>query len=130
MSCRPHRHALFGMLMVSLLKWPCEADTPLAHGQDRLLDLIAEEPPPEAPSVQEWIGECVANGRMWSVPLGMVLGVVDNCCEPFPKAAFTAAALMSLAVSRRPAAALWLLDPVIATCEYSHPSNRHSFSSS
>jgi hypothetical protein len=107
-----HSALLYLAVVVGLLKWPCAADSATAHGQDRLLDLLVEEPPPETASVQRWMVDCLLGGEMWRVPLPVILGVVDNCCAPLPKAAYLAMALMSLVVARRPAATLSLLDPI------------------
>jgi len=44
-------------------------------------------------------------------PLGLLVGLLDNCASPFPKAAHLGAAALSLLVSRRPSVALSSLDP-------------------
>jgi hypothetical protein len=89
-------------LVTSLLNFP---DVP---GKDRLVDLLAPEPPAGA-KTQEWCLQEMEAGRLMGVH--SLVGVVDNCSSPLPKCAHAAVSLLGLLVARRPARVLCLMDP-------------------
>lgn len=97
-----HSATLIMSLLIGFLGWPT------AVGQETLLNLMV----PEAPAgikTQDYVMQCLTQGIQ--CPIVSLLGLVDNCTVPFPKVAHLAVSLLSLAVSRRPAAVLCLLDP-------------------
>ena len=99
-----HASLLHMSLCVSLLNWKG------GEGAASLLESLSEEAP-EGTKTGDWVMGCIAGGSGWRCSLLPLLGIVDNCCRTFPKAAHTATALLSLVVSRRPAPSLCLLDP-------------------
>jgi hypothetical protein len=99
-----HSALLHMSLAVSLLNWRGGA------GAASLLESMSEEAPAGMPT-GHWAMNCIASGQGWRCSLPPILGIVDNCCRTFPKAAHTATALLSLIVSRRPSPSLCVLDP-------------------
>jgi hypothetical protein len=97
-------------LTVSLLLWPQpeEEDAPHAAGQHRLLDYLVPEVPAGVDIMRFAMDEFAA-GRPPAI--AMLVGAADNCAIPLPKCAHAAVSVVSIIVSRRPAAALRLLDP-------------------
>lgn len=73
-----------------------------------LVRLVVKEPPPGVAPMNFLLQN---SHDMTSFPLGLLVGVLDNCSAPFPKAAHLAAAALSILVTRRPSVALSLLDP-------------------
>lgn len=104
-----HRALLLLALIVSLLSWPCLPHSSIAVGKDRLLDLLVVEAPAGV-SPSDWLMQSAARGESWLLLLPLALGLLDNTSGKLPKAAHLAVAFMSQCVSRRPAAALFVLD--------------------
>jgi hypothetical protein len=99
-----HSALLHLTLAVSLLNWRGGAGAAL------LLESLSEEAPAGVPT-RRFVTDCIRTDQGWRCALLPILGIVDNCCRTFPKAAHAAAALMSLIVTRRPAPSLCVLDP-------------------
>ncbi len=86
-----HSATLLMSLVANLLAWPGRV------GQEDLLDLMMND----------------AKGNYGT--LHALLGLVESCTAPLPKCAHLAVTLISLAVSRRPAVVLHLLEPAPTT---------------
>ena len=102
-----HIAILHMALAVSVLNWQAARGASSA----RFLQMCAEEGPANM-STQQWVISCTLKGEPWRAPLPSLIGLIDNCVIPFPKAANTAATLIGLVVTSRPAASLSVLDPI------------------
>ena len=76
-------------------------------GEERLLDLLVVEAPAGV-KTHEWLQGQMVAGRVFA-PQALI-GVVDNCQAVLPKCAHLAVSLLSLMVSRRPAALMATMD--------------------
>jgi hypothetical protein len=79
---------------------------------DKLVLLLASEKPSNVRSqaqIAEWLVQCHESKRPNVLPV--LVGLIDNCSNAFPKAGQLAAGVLSLILCRRPAVALATLDP-------------------
>ena len=85
----------------------------LTHEESDILASLIVNEAPAGLSQLEWTMQNAADpGSLPSLPL--LIGILDNCSQTFPKAAQVSAALIGLIVCRRPATALLQLDPETA----------------
>lgn len=78
---------------------------------DALLDHLVEEPPSGAGSPLDWATSHMERHQYWRVPLWLLADAAERFSRTLPKLSSASLALLSLCVSRRPAAALSLLRP-------------------
>jgi hypothetical protein len=79
---------------------------------DQLVLLLASEKPAHVKSqaqIAEWLVQCHETKQPSVLPV--LVGLIDNCSNAFPKAGQLAAGVMSLIICRRPSVALATLDP-------------------
>ena len=97
-----HNTMLQMALVTSLLR-SCSASE-----EEKLLDLLVEEAPAGI-KTKDWLMQQMVQGKVFAPHA--LLGVIDNCQATLPKCAHLAVSLLSLMVSRRPAALMATMDP-------------------
>lgn len=103
-SAAAHQAMTFMSLIVGLLNYP-RKNSRIIHGQHQLLGVLVDGSSIVSSSPND---QAAAKETM---PVCVMMRLVDMCCTALPKCAHVAVSLLSIVISLRPASALQNLEP-------------------